>query len=222
MVQPPDALRNAEGRFSPGQSGNPAGRPKGSRNKATLVAEALLDEATGPVVAQAIETGLAGDGAMLRSVFQAICKKDPGRTIELDVPEGSWGDPIVFLEATMRAVALGEITPQEAALLARVASVMVQAQRMKLRIEQFKAKSKPTSAEVAVDPPQDSRSASDESDERGSDQQRPRRETADRPVSRLYSCERAADARIPPVFSRAPASSIPPVNSRGDERRKAA
>ena len=55
----------------------------------------------------------------------------------------------------MRAVALGEITPQEAALLARVASVMVQAQRMKLRIEQWKAKGKPVmppGCDPGVDP----------------------------------------------------------------------
>jgi hypothetical protein len=30
------------GGFAPGQSGNPAGRPKGARNKATLAVEALL------------------------------------------------------------------------------------------------------------------------------------------------------------------------------------
>ena len=29
--------------FKPGQSGNPSGRPHGSRNKATLALEALLD-----------------------------------------------------------------------------------------------------------------------------------------------------------------------------------
>jgi hypothetical protein len=29
--------------FEPGQSGNPAGHPKGSRNKATLAIEVLLD-----------------------------------------------------------------------------------------------------------------------------------------------------------------------------------
>jgi len=29
--------------FQPGQSGNPAGKPKGSRNKTTLAMEALLD-----------------------------------------------------------------------------------------------------------------------------------------------------------------------------------
>ena len=30
--------------FKPGQSGNPNGRPNGSRNKATLALEALLDD----------------------------------------------------------------------------------------------------------------------------------------------------------------------------------
>lgn len=29
--------------FKPGKSGNPDGRPRGARNRATLVAEALLD-----------------------------------------------------------------------------------------------------------------------------------------------------------------------------------
>ena len=29
--------------FEPGKSGNPKGKPKGSRNQATLLAEALLD-----------------------------------------------------------------------------------------------------------------------------------------------------------------------------------
>src|SRR5688500_8075628 len=102
-----ETSRTAEGRFAPGQSGNPTGRPKGSRNKATIIAEALLDEATGPVVAKAIDDALAGDGPMLRTVFHAICRKDPGRTIQLDLPEGRFGDPVAFLEATMRAVALG-------------------------------------------------------------------------------------------------------------------
>ena len=32
-------------RFQPGQSGNPAGKPKGARNRTTLAVEALIDGA---------------------------------------------------------------------------------------------------------------------------------------------------------------------------------
>lgn len=35
--------RDADGRFAKGYSGNPAGRPPGTRNKATEAAELLLD-----------------------------------------------------------------------------------------------------------------------------------------------------------------------------------
>jgi hypothetical protein len=100
---------------------------------------------------------------------------------------------------------------------------MVQAQRMKLRIEQFKAKSKRTPEAVVVEPPKERGSASDERGARASGEERLGRETADRPVPRLYSGERAADTFISPVFSREPAAaSIAPVNPRDGQRRKAA
>jgi hypothetical protein len=228
MSDTAESLRTSEGRFSPGQSGNPAGRPKGSRNKATLVAEALLDEATGPVVAKAIDEALAGDGAMLRTVFQAICKKDPGRTIELDIPEGSWGDPVVFLEATMRAVALGEITPQEAALLARLASVMVQAQRLRLRIRQREGKPKAdrdparVAPGVAAEPAPAARVPSDASAARVDDPDKPRHDNRGTPVSHLYPRSSAADASIRPVSAGHADACIAPVDSQGEHRRKAA
>jgi hypothetical protein len=43
--------RAADGRFSPGQSGNPAGRPKGSQNRATALRKELL----GPILPDAVE-----------------------------------------------------------------------------------------------------------------------------------------------------------------------
>ena len=38
-----------KGRFTKGVSGNPAGKPKGTRNRVTLLAEALLDGHQGRV-----------------------------------------------------------------------------------------------------------------------------------------------------------------------------
>ena len=217
-----ESLRTPEGRFSRGQSGNPAGRPKGSRNKATLVAEALLDEATGPVVAKAIDDALGGDGLMLRTVFQAICKKDPGRTIELDIPEGSFGDPVVFLEATMRAVALGEITPQESALLARLASVMVQAQRLQFRIRQLEGKPKADHAPTRAEPAREVRNSADDSATGLDVPDKSRRDSLGTPVSHLYPRSGAADASIPTVVAGPPDACIAPVNLNGEHRRKAA
>jgi hypothetical protein len=43
--------RDSHGRFPPGQSGNPKGRQKGSKNKSTRLREELL----GPILPKAIE-----------------------------------------------------------------------------------------------------------------------------------------------------------------------
>ena len=43
--------RGPDGRFQPGNPGNPMGRPKGSKNKATKLREELL----GPILPEAVE-----------------------------------------------------------------------------------------------------------------------------------------------------------------------
>jgi Family of unknown function (DUF5681) len=47
--------------WRPGQSGNPSGRPKGARNKITLVVEALLDDEAETITRKAIEVAKSGD-----------------------------------------------------------------------------------------------------------------------------------------------------------------
>ena len=49
-----------ETRFKPGKSGNPAGKPKGARNKSTLAAEALLDGEAEALTRKAVQMALAG------------------------------------------------------------------------------------------------------------------------------------------------------------------
>ena len=60
------AMRDAGGRFVPGQSGNPAGEKPGTRNRATLLAQALRDgegEAAARII---IDKALAGGAVALQ------------------------------------------------------------------------------------------------------------------------------------------------------------
>jgi hypothetical protein len=52
--------------FAKGQSGNPAGRRRGCRNKATRAAEAYLDGEAETLARKAVELALAGNALALR------------------------------------------------------------------------------------------------------------------------------------------------------------
>lgn len=67
------------------ERGNP-GRPKGTRNKATLAAEALLEGEAEALTRKAIELALAGDGAALRLCLERIVPVRRGRAVALDLP----------------------------------------------------------------------------------------------------------------------------------------
>ena len=53
-------------RFKPGESGNPDGRPRGSRNATTLALEALFDGEAEALTRKAIELAKTGDIPALR------------------------------------------------------------------------------------------------------------------------------------------------------------
>ena len=64
---------NLRGRpFGRGKSGNPTGRPRGARNRATLAAEALLEGEAEALTRKAIELALGGDITALRLCLDRI------------------------------------------------------------------------------------------------------------------------------------------------------
>jgi Family of unknown function (DUF5681) len=56
-----NSKRSPEGRWRKGTSGNPAGRPPGSRNKSTTFFEELLEDQGEALIQKAIELSLKGD-----------------------------------------------------------------------------------------------------------------------------------------------------------------
>jgi hypothetical protein len=70
-------VKREKGKFLPGISGNPTGRPKGSRNQITLLKESLelsLREQAAPdigkVLGKAVELALDGDRTMIKLLLE--------------------------------------------------------------------------------------------------------------------------------------------------------
>lgn len=102
--------------FEPGKSGNPAGRPKGSRNKTTLLVEALLDGEAEVIARKAIEKALEGDMAALRLCLERLLppKRDRPLTFELPKIETA-SDAVQASSAVLAACGDGILSPSEAA-----------------------------------------------------------------------------------------------------------
>src|SRR5215203_6185263 len=73
--------------FAKGNRANPAGRPPGARNKATLAVEALLDGEAEAIGRKAIERALAGDTTAIRLCLERIAPARRDRPITFDMPE---------------------------------------------------------------------------------------------------------------------------------------
>ena len=114
-------LRDANGRFAPGNSGNPAGKKPGTRNRATILREALA-EGEGIAAARiVIDKALAGDAVAARLIVDRLTPRPRSRAIALDLPSGEKaGDVLAASNATIAAMASGEITPDEALTVTKV------------------------------------------------------------------------------------------------------
>lgn len=114
--------------FQPGQSGNPNGRPKGSRNKATAAIEELLAEDAETIVRKAIQLAKHGDTALIRLCLDRLCAPRRDRHIPFALPEMNTADDAVeAVAAITEAVAAGDLTPGEAANLSQLVANYVKA-----------------------------------------------------------------------------------------------
>ncbi len=107
------------GQFKPGQSGNPKGRPKGARHRATLAAEELLEGEAETLTRKAVDLALEGDTTALRLCLERILPPRKGRPISFDMPElTNSGDVRAAALCLLRSVAEGDVTPEEASATA--------------------------------------------------------------------------------------------------------
>ena len=101
--------------FKKGQSGNPAGKPKGARNRSTVAAELLLDGESGELTRKMVELAKAGDTTALRLCLERILPPRKDRPVSFPLPRiESAEDADKAMAAIVSAVASGELTPIEA------------------------------------------------------------------------------------------------------------
>jgi hypothetical protein len=101
--------------FEPGKSGNPQGRPKGSRNKATLVMEALLEGEAENIIGKVIEKAKEGHFPAMRFLGDRLLAPQRSRTVQFELPPiEKPEDAQKAAAAVLAACANGELAPSEA------------------------------------------------------------------------------------------------------------
>jgi hypothetical protein len=106
--------------FQTGQSGNPAGRPRGSRNRRTVIVEKLLDDSAGELTTAAIARATDGDPAALRACMDRVAPRLRHRPLDFDLPDlVTLADTPVAINAIAQGLSHGELDLEEAAALMR-------------------------------------------------------------------------------------------------------
>lgn len=108
--------------FPKGRSGNPAGRPPGARNAATVLAEQLMDGEAEGLTRKVIEVAKGGDVVALRICLDRILPPRE-RPVRFKLPDlRSASDAAASMAAIANAVASGDLMPSEAAELSVLVS----------------------------------------------------------------------------------------------------
>jgi hypothetical protein len=113
-------VRKQRGRAWPkGTSGNPAGRPTGSRHQAHVALDAIGAEGAAAILRAVVEAAIAGDMRAADILLRRLWPERRGRPLRLDLPPvGAARDLPAALGALVRGVAAGEVTPEEAQAVA--------------------------------------------------------------------------------------------------------
>ena len=112
--------------FQKGQSGNPAGRPRGSRNKASIRMHEKLEEKAEELVDKAVALAMAGNVGALRLCLERLLPPRKNEPLLCEMPPlAKAADAVAAIAGIASAAVAGDVTADEAAKVAKVISLYV-------------------------------------------------------------------------------------------------
>lgn len=109
-----EAASTSGHRWRPGQSGNPAGKRPGTRNRILAALDKIANGAAEEVLRTAVQAALAGDLRATQLILDRAWPVRKGRPVALSLPTmQAAADLPAALAALLGAVAAGELTPDE-------------------------------------------------------------------------------------------------------------
>lgn len=124
----PDSGGPRDTRFQPGKSGNPAGKPRGTKNRTTLALETMLDGEAENITRKAIELAKGGDLGAMRLCLERVIPARKDRHVTFTMPKIETAqDAAAAAAALLQAVSEGELTPSEATELGKLVESFVKA-----------------------------------------------------------------------------------------------
>jgi Family of unknown function (DUF5681) len=146
---PANAVRKQRGRpFAKGLSGNPAGKPPGTRHRVTVLTEQLMADDAEGVVRKVIEAAMAGDMTAARLILDRIAPPRRGRPVVLSLPEViKASDVPAALAAVLAAMGSGELTPDEASAV----SAVIEGQRRAIETAELDTRLRAVEERVGTD-----------------------------------------------------------------------
>jgi Family of unknown function (DUF5681) len=110
--------------FRKGQSGNPAGRPPGSRNRATSMVQNLLEGAAENIAKRAAQLAEEGNVAAIRICMNRLSPVSQHNPVAFELPPiHSPQDCLRATSTILTGIASGDIAPSAALQIARLIDV---------------------------------------------------------------------------------------------------
>jgi hypothetical protein len=108
-------------RWEKGKSGNPSGRPAGSRNKASLATENMFLDEADRLSRKCIKLAMKGNIQALKLCIERICPVRRDTPIRVQLPRvKTIEDSVKLTTDLLDKVAAGELTPSQGELLSRM------------------------------------------------------------------------------------------------------